>query len=109
MCIRDRLERLAPFYVQSMVYDSVLGAVVDASLNRSAYGEAGVAAKKLKQMDGCMRGSLANCPCSCLFLTKHLTSFVVADTGAEQQGEDSAALEATKSFNSRVRSVDRDR
>ena len=96
------LKRLAPFYVQSMVYDSSTGQIVDASQNKSAYGAAGAAANKLKQMDGCMRGNLANCPCSCLFLTKHLTSFVVADTGAEQQGEDSAALEATKDFNSQV-------
>ena len=38
-------------------------------------------------------------------MTKHLTSFVVADTATEQQGEDSASLESTKSFNTQVRTA----
>jgi hypothetical protein len=74
------ISRLAPFFVAGLMWDEQAGALIDASVNASKNT---AVANKLQQMaGGCSRGRVAACSCSCLFVTKHLTSFVVADVGA---------------------------
>jgi hypothetical protein len=94
------LARLAPFFVQSLVWNEEANTLVDVSVNAS---RSIAAANKLHQMaGGCSRGNVADCSCSCLFMTKHLTSFLVADVGQELQGEDTPSLENSKRYNGQV-------
>jgi hypothetical protein len=95
------LKRLAPFFVAGLMWDDQAGALIDASINTTKHG---AVANKLQQMaGGCTRGSVVDCSCSCLFVTKHLTSFIVADVGQELQGEETAEFESSKRFNAQVK------
>jgi hypothetical protein len=95
------LKRLAPFFVAGLMWDDQAGALIDVSINTTTHS---AVANKLQQMaGGCTRGSVADCSCSCLFVTKHLTSFIVADVGQELQGEETAEFESSTRFNAQVK------
>jgi hypothetical protein len=97
------ISRLAPFFVAGLMWDEQAGALIDVSVNASKNT---AVSNKLQQMaGGCSRGRVTDCSCSCLFVTKHLTSFVVADVGGEELGEESSSLESAKHFNAQVKAA----